>query len=805
MWKKFIDIFMEVLNESENLFTYSSHEKLLAQIRGEKLFWSGTLRKGMIRTLIMKGFYKKKEDCQLAMDEVVNNILNCINTEKQWSYISTFWAELCEISPKAVLARLDRDLEESTGLMGLFENQDSDFLFGRNAYIEILWGVEQFLVQKEFAWDGLRWLLKLDSRNYVYTSNAPKDAIAKAFCTWHNFSAIRTPEEKIITAESTIKSNSNVWTYLYEAIPHHGGSMLGELSTPKYRDYIRIEPVTAEDIWKVSTGYIKILLDNMDFSVERWSKMLKATDDFNMQLKRNVFDRLLYEITQMNDYEIISIKNNIRELIYRHRFFAASSWAMPEEQLQEYEHLLGEIHTNWVEYEYGYLFSGNRKYPLLHPVPYETEGEKESNDFATEKLIRESLFEFQSKNYRLDVLAEFSGKEQRSSLGHYLARYWKGGRWDFETFQILLKAQSSGTMAVDYMSIVIGKEVSLYPDIISKVIHLGYSEEILSKIYHSEAFWTEKLPLISNASEKMKKLFWKSSVSCQKRNARWAVNESKMYSTLDIFLEHLYYFHHENRLSAGEIFSYMEGIERMDHAQDGQMTNYYMEKLIGIIQKEFLYDDEKCWRIAQIEIIFMHRLEWENMKCFRHMIKKSPELFAQLVAGLYKKDHEAKEVCKPDEQYVHNMYTMYDKAHFCPAEENGEVQEEKLRQWVEKFRILLEQNDQSSLFGAMLGRLFSFSPVGKDGHKPCEAVRTLIEDYCDDRMRSSYETAVYNARGIHSPTAGREERRMAEAFKANAQYLKPRYPETAKIYYSLNDRYIREAERERMEAENGRY
>lgn len=34
--------------------------------------------------------------------------------------------------------------------MELFENQSSDFLFGKNDYIEILWGVEEFLVQREY-------------------------------------------------------------------------------------------------------------------------------------------------------------------------------------------------------------------------------------------------------------------------------------------------------------------------------------------------------------------------------------------------------------------------------------------------------------------------------------------------------------------------------------------------------------------------------------------------------------------------------------------------------------------------------
>ncbi|MCM1045566.1 MAG: hypothetical protein NC417_08650 [Candidatus Gastranaerophilales bacterium] len=805
LWKRFIDIFIEVLNESENLFTYSAQEKLLAQIKGEKLFWSETIRKGMVRTLIMKGCYRKTKDCQPAMDEVIDRILNYITTEKQWSYISTFWTDLCEISPKAVLARLEREFVEPTGLLGLFEHQSDDFLFGRNAYINILWGVEQFLVQDTFAWDAFHWLLKLDSLDHEYKSNAPRDIFDKIFCTWYNFSAITTPEKKIEAAKLAIQSSGHIWTYLYEAVSHRGRSILGELSAPKYREHRTMEPVTIGDVQTVSIGYINVLLNNMDFSAERWNRILKVIEEFDSEIRKDVFNRLMYEVTQMTDYEIIDIKNNIREIIYRHRYFASSSWAMSENRLQEYEELLDEIYTSQVEYEYGYLFYGNREYPLLHPVPYETEGEKKGNECATEKLVREKLLEFQNKNYRLEVLAELSGKEPYNSLGSYLAKYWKDGKWDFETFEILLKAQPSGSMAVDYMTIAIGENVGLYPDIILKVREQGYSDEVLAKIYRSEAFSTENVPLISNAPNEMKTIFWKGPVSYRKSNVLWAVSESKNHSSLDIFLQHMYRLHHENPLSAWEIYSYMEGIEGMQHTQNSQMTDYYMKQFLEIMQKEFLHDEEKCLRISQIEIYFMNLLEWDNMKCFHHIIKKSPELFAMLVAGIYKRDHEPREKLEPNEQYIHNMYTVYDKAHFCPAEEDGKVKEEKLRQWVETFSSLLEQNDQSSLFGSMIGRLFAFSPCGEDGHEPCEAVRALIEDYCDDRLCSSYESGIFNRRGIYSPSAGKEEMRMAEDFKANAEYLNHKYPKTAKIFYSLYDRYKRESERARTEAENEWY
>ena len=230
-----------------------------------------------------------------------------------------------------------------------------------------------------------------------------------------------------------------------------------------------------------------------------------------------------------------------------------------------------------------------------------------------------------------------------------------------------------------------------------------------------------------------------------------------------------------------------------------------LELLIGVIQEAYIDDTQKCIRIAHLEIIFMNLLDWKNMKCFHHIIKQSPELFAQLVEGVFKKDHGTVENHSKDQAYIHNVYTIYEKARFCPTKSNGEVSEEQLEQWKEKYRQLLLENDQESLFATTLGRLFSFSPIGTDGHEPCEAVRKMIEKYGDEKMNGAYRVAVYNRRGVFSPSAGKEELRMAKEFKENAQYLEPYYPKTAKIFYGLYETYKKDSERERKDAENGWY
>ena len=806
IWQSFVMAVYEVINESENLFTYDSRERLIAQFKGEKLFWSETIRKGMLKTLLIKGAYQKDEETQLTLNRLVLKVLNYVKTEKQWIYISKFWRELCEISPEAILERLENELKEDTGLLCLFRNQSSDFLFGRNSYIDILWGIEQFLCQREYFWPAFRWLLKLDSYHFEYKSNSPKDIFAKIFCTWMNFSSLRTAEEKLAGAEIAFDIDyNNTWEYLYSAINNSGRGMFGELSSPKYREHEKAQATTIAEMRKTHLGYFKLLINHMDFSVDHWEKLIDLSSEMPEELCRDIFEKLLYELGQMSDEEVMWIKNRIRHLIYKHRFFSSSDWAMPEEKITEYEKLLDKINIRTPEYEYSYLFINNYDYPLLHPVPYEQKGESDDNESATQELIRDKLVEFQSCGYDLAVLAKICAKESYSTLGNYLAQYWNDGKWDFATFKALLAVQESGVMAIDYLRNLGSSEFLPYSTIIEEISSHGCSTEVLAEVYRLEAYRTKEIPLVTFASEPIKKEFWKNCFYCGENNKVWTLAECKKYATLDVYLGQIYRIHHKNPLSAEQIFECFEDIESMPHSEGNQLTGYYVEQLLGVIQETYIDDIQKCIRIAHLEIMFMNLLDWNNMKCFRHMIKQSPDLFAQLVEGVFKKDHGTVEDHSKDQTYIHNMYTIYEKAQFCPAESNGEVSEEQLEQWIEKYRQLLLGNDQESLFTTTLGRLFSFSPVGTDGYEPCEAVRKMIEKYGDEKMNREYQATVYNRRGVFSPSAGKEELRMAKEFKENAQYLEPYYPKTAKIFYGLYETYKKESERERMDAENGWY
>lgn len=195
------------------------------------------------------------------------------------------------------------------------------------------------------------------------------------------------------------------------------------------------------------------------------------------------------------------------------------------------------------------------------------------------------------------------------------------------------------------------------------------------------------------------------------------------------------------------------------------------------------------------------------MKCFKMAINQNPKFLSDLIEIVFRKDHmESIEQDESEKNRISNLYRLYHKIGFCPTEKEGVIKEDDLEAWIQQFRKYLKANDQSSLFGMVVGRLFAFSPVGDDGHRPCEAVRNMIEKYADQSMRSAYVTATFNRRGVHSPSAGKEEKKIAIGFTDDAEYLAASgYPKTAEIYYSLARTYNSASTREREEAENGRF
>ena len=236
LWDKFISLFKEVLIESEPIFEYPFDKHFEAAIYAEKPEWSQTLKRGMIRTLIMRAFYKGHENNQKQIDHVISQVLDTITSKERWGYISQYITDLCEASPESVLKKLKDELEHPQGMVELFEENDGDIITGRHYYTNVLWAVEQLIQQKKYVVQAVEWLWQVDSYNLKYSiSNSPRTVLDIVFCAWLNECALSV-DDKIRLAEKAIKNYPNAWDIIVSKLPQGTDSISSSLNTPKYRE-----------------------------------------------------------------------------------------------------------------------------------------------------------------------------------------------------------------------------------------------------------------------------------------------------------------------------------------------------------------------------------------------------------------------------------------------------------------------------------------------------------------------------------------------------------------------------------------
>ena len=96
------------------------------------------------------------------------------------------------------------------------------------------------------------------------------------------------------------------------------------------------------------------------------------------------------------------------------------------------------------------------------------------------------------------------------------------------------------------------------------------------RLYRIEAYRTLEFPLISEAEENIKRLFWRDFRVYIIGHEYWALSECKKYGTLQSYLELLYEVNTQNNLKVEALFEYLIGIEKMSRSQDFQMTEFYL-------------------------------------------------------------------------------------------------------------------------------------------------------------------------------------------------------------------------------------
>lgn len=790
LWEKFLNLFFEVMIVSDYEGT------------SDCLHATQVMKKSMIRTLMMRVYCCNHDENQKQVDYIVKKIFGEIDSLNNWGYIARYMADLCEVSPEVILEKIENELNQSTGMLELFQNNNK-YELGYGNYAYIFLAIEYLLQQKKYVKRVIDWLWKINSysKKYEFVSN-PKDILDIVFCAWVNEVPL-TVEEKISYAKDAIEM-PNAEQVIFSKLPKGGGATCMALSTPKYREVDEPIEFSNEDVGMMHIEYLKMCVEIAKNNTERWKIIIDALYHYDTEIQKKVLFKLGESTNRMNDKDKIVIKLKIRETIYRHRYYANTYWSMTTENIALYEELLNRIIVKNPMYDYVYLFENQYDFKLLNPEPYTKNSNgtdrRKNNEFLRKKEIENSFNEFKKKGYSINELIDLVINNDKLCIGETLAEFYCNLEYDEDVFNILIRKDKSQNEVLEYLKCLIYKKKINVAKAIEIAKQKKLDKNVIVGLLKIESLNNNIKNLLAHEDSELKKMYWGTNIYIHDHDEYeiylWAIKECQKYGTMCSYINLLYDL--KNLLKNEDLYLGLIGLNQMKRGKG--ISSYSLSEILKILQKRYIDDNKRCYEISKIEWEFNDILEWDDMKCVQHIMKFDPLRYADLIKNIYNSDDG--ETSTKKQISVNDLYSIFYKIHFCPCELNGRVNYKNLESWVKKFKELLAQNRQEKLFGSMIGRLLPFSPVGEDGLMPCEAVRRIIEKYHCEELNRAYCITECNKRGVYTATAGKKENEMANEYRNNAESLQKKYPFTAKIYFDISNSYKAQSEYERRRAED---
>jgi len=206
--------------------------------------------------------------------------------------------------------------------------------------------------------------------------------------------------------------------------------------------------------------------------------------------------------------------------------------------------------------------------------------------------------------------------------------------------------------------------------------------------------------------------------------------------------------------------------------------------------------------MADLEFLFIRVLgdTEHGIPNLERQLAKSPPLFAQLVAAVYKRIDGGEDPpelnfgdSKNREALFGVAYTLLSRMRCIPgAGKDGIIDGSKLKSWINEVRQLCAKYGRANSGDQCIGQVLGTAPVGKDGIWPCEPLREIVEELYTQDIATGISVGINNSRGAGFRMAGgAEERERSSLFHGWSKQLSIEFPSVARILQQVASNYER--------------
>jgi len=796
---------ISVLRERDPKFELPPDERYAASIQGKVLSHSHLLRNGLAESLALLGSHpraltscspgKAEGTASLAVREVFAGADWVL-----WASLDDLLPLFAEAAPREFLDAVEGSLRSDPCPFDAVFKQERPSIFGANYMTGLLWAMETLAWDAQYLTRVLIILGELARRDPGGNwANRPANSLSTILLPWLPQTCASVAGRKTAVATLVQELPDVGWQLLLSLLPS-GHQISSGSRRPAWREMIednRSEGVTRAEYWEQIGIYVELAVNMAKSDPSKLGGLIDRLDDLPPPTREQILAHLASDATaSMSSTDRLALWTKLTDLVSKHRKFADAEWAMEPEQVNKIAVVAERLAPDSPALRHRRLFS-ERSLDL-----YEESGNYEEQGKKLEERRQRAI----------DEIFMTGGVQAVLDFAKAVESPWRAGA-------------AFGMVAEDIADGVILPELLETED--RSLVHFagGFiwgrfrarGWQWVDQINTSQ--WTAPqtgqllayLPFTPDAWERSARLLG------ENESAYWTRANANPYDAdkgLELAVDRLIKHGRphaaimclQGMVHKKEEFDSQQAVRALLAALSSSEDTHAIDahNIIDVIKA--LQDDPRTNPddLFQIEWAYLSLLDRHAgafPKLLERRLADDPAFFCEVIRIVFRSKNEDRPDEEPSQRQkdiASNAYRLLSQWRTPPgSREGGGFDGNVLAAWLTVVKESCAESGHLEIALTMVGHVLVYTPPDPDGlwihHSAAAALNT--QDASD--MRGGFQTKLFNSRGAHGFTAGREERELAAKYRAQAEEVESRsYHRLATSLRGLAEEYERDAERE---------
>ena len=794
------EVAVAVLGEQDPRFEASNS--------GRQMKHSRMLREGLVETLALVG--SRSEVLSECSFDKARSVAVCAVRKllegagwDMWASLDSQLPLLAEAAPNEFLRDVESALKhlDRSPFREVFAQESS----WRNSMIGLLSALETLAWHQDFLSRVAVILADLASMDPGGNwTTRPINSLFDIFLPWH-VQTVASVEKRKDAVQNVLQEHPNIgWQLILGLLPNQRAYTTG-CRQPTWRDYIPIDwktGVSDAEYREQIKNYTDLALEIAKASAERLEELIECMPG----LPNPAFDNLLKylsskEVVDLPEADRVLIWERLDGAVRQHRKYADARWAMPEGDIARIERVASDLVPESPPLKYHYLFEETFD---LFPDTGNYEEQQKRLDRERQDAVRK-IFEAGGVSAVLDFARSVSPP---GNVGYAVG---SGGKEDLE--EAILPSLLDAEDEVDKVVVarfVWGRFQKRGWDWVDSVLGKDWNDArknaFLMLLPFEESVWRR---IEEHLGREKEKIYW------EKAAVRLFGPERDLTLAIEKLLEHGRSFEavHCVCRAVNDWERFREDLAVRALLAVGEMPEanvrlrqYRTDEIVAVIkrlQESSGVDPKVLSKIEWHFLSFLGRYSDGDPVTLESRLALDPAYFAEIIALAYRSKNEPEsgdETSKERKAQGMNAYMLLNVWKKCPGKiSEGSFDEEKFKNWLKEAKRITEETGHSEIAQERIGHILIYAPKDPNGLWIHQAVASALNERDADGMRTGFTIELFNQRGGHRFTAGREDLELAQRNREKAEALETAgYSRFATAMRELASIYDQDAEREAL-------